>query len=187
MSLLWGSEQNIFVSYCLFSKWIYRWLTPASIFSNLFFYLNQQMKIWVIFLADICIFIKHFIKLFHNVFNDCSLTTQDVPILWQSKFAELYRGWLERAQPFLPIGKRQQCQREAELLIGNLPLQAVSPSFPNSFTISACSAAPKLSPLAYRHNRNTYRSWYFVFWFVCMVLALRFILYLYSKTAWIGN
>lgn len=51
-------------------RWIYRWLIPASISSNLFLHPNQQIKKWVLFLADICIFIKHSIELFHNVFND---------------------------------------------------------------------------------------------------------------------
>lgn len=142
------------------------------------------MKIWVIFLTFAY---SLNISLFHNVFNDRSLTTQDVHIALQSKLAELHRGWLQRQRSFLPTGKMLHCQREDELLIGNLPLQAVFTSFPNSFKIFACSAAPNLSPVAYRHNRNTYRSWHFISWFVFMVLTVRFILYLYSKTAWTGN
>jgi len=42
--LQWGSEQNTFISYSLLSKRIYRWLALASIFSNLFFYLIQEMN-----------------------------------------------------------------------------------------------------------------------------------------------
>lgn len=42
--LQWGSEQNTFISYSLLSKRICRWLALASIFSNLFFYLIQEMN-----------------------------------------------------------------------------------------------------------------------------------------------
>lgn len=69
------------------------------------------MKIKVFFLADICIFIKQFIKLFHSGFNVCSLTTQNVRISWPSELAKLSHGWLEVAQSFLLIGKMEQCQR----------------------------------------------------------------------------